>query len=221
MKRLLLLILAMLLMLSFAGCTDERKCYDDAPDKPQNLPPTVCAKPVVYLYPEEETEVEVTLDFDGELTFTYPKYNDGWRVTAQPDGTLTDERGREYYCLFWEGEADIEYDMTQGFVVEGSAVRTFLEDALAKLGLTEREADEFIIYWLPQLENNPYNLISFQQEAYTDAAVLDIYPEPDCVLRVFMAYKALETPIDIEPQTLEGILRHGFTVVEWGGAQVK
>ncbi len=221
MKRLLSLILAMLIMLSFAGCMDERKCYDDAPDESQKLPPIVCAKPVVYLYPEEKTEVEVTLDFDGELTSTYPKYNDGWQVTAQSDGTLTDESGREYYCLFWEGEADIEYDMTQGFVVEGSAVGTFLEDALAKLGLTEREADEFIIYWLPQLENNPYNLISFQQEAYTDAAVLDISPKPDCVLRVFMAYKALEIPIDIEPQTLDGISRHGFTVVEWGGTQVQ
>ena len=60
-------------------------------------------KPVIYLYPEEEMEVTVKLDFDGTLTSTYPAYEDGWTVTAQPDGTLTDESGREYYCLFWEG----------------------------------------------------------------------------------------------------------------------
>lgn len=48
------------------------------------------AKPVIYLYPEEETQVSVRLDFDGELTSTYPSYEDGWTVDASPDGTLTD-----------------------------------------------------------------------------------------------------------------------------------
>ena len=56
-------------------------------------------KPVIYLYPEEETEVTVTLDFDGTLTSTYPDYGDGWTVTARPGGTLTDPAtGREYSC---------------------------------------------------------------------------------------------------------------------------
>ena len=44
-------------------------------------------KPVIYLYPEEETEVTVKLDYNGTLTSTYPAYGDGWTVTAQPDGT--------------------------------------------------------------------------------------------------------------------------------------
>ena len=47
-------------------------------------------KPVIYLYPEETTEVTVKLDFKGKLTSTYPAYENGWKVTAQPDGTLTD-----------------------------------------------------------------------------------------------------------------------------------
>ena len=72
-------------------------------------------KPVIYLYPEEEMEVTVKLDFDGTLTSTYPAYGDGWTVTAQPDGTLTDEKGREYYCLFWEGSLDTEFDFSAGF----------------------------------------------------------------------------------------------------------
>ena len=48
------------------------------------------AKPVIYLYPEKETEVTVKLNYAGELTCTYPAYNDGWKVSASPDGTLTD-----------------------------------------------------------------------------------------------------------------------------------
>ena len=47
------------------------------------------AKPVIYLYPEQETTVSVSLDYAGTLTATYPAYEDGWRVTAEPDGTNT------------------------------------------------------------------------------------------------------------------------------------
>ena len=162
----------------------------------------------------------VTLDYDGELTSTYPTYNNGWTVTARPDGTLTDEEGREYYCLFWEGETDVKYDFSEGFVVKGEETEAFLEDALAALGLTDKEANEFIIYWLPRMEGNPYNLISFQNELYTDSARLAIDPVPDSVLRVFMAWKGLTKPVDVEEQILEPFERTGFTVVEWGGCEV-
>ena len=94
-----------------------------------------------------------------------------------------------------------------------------LQTALAQLGLTRREANEFIVYWLPQMEENAYNLISFQQAAYTDSAELTIEPAPDSILRVFMAWKPLAEPIDIEPQELTEFQRFGFTVVEWGGAK--
>ena len=43
------------------------------------------AKPVIYLYPEAETDVTVTLDYDGELTCVYPVMNgNSWMVTASP-----------------------------------------------------------------------------------------------------------------------------------------
>ena len=179
------------------------------------------AKPVIYLYPEEETQVSVTLELDGTFTSTYPDYGDGWTVTAQPDGTLTDpETGRTYYCLFWEGIIDRQFDLSAGFCVAGEDTAAFLEDALARLGLTEREVNEFIIYWLPRMEGNPYNLISFQTDAYTDSAGLTIDPAPDTLIRVFMAWKGLEGPVEVEPQTLTAPERTGFTAVEWGGAEL-
>ena len=78
-------------------------------------------KPVIYLYPEEPTEVTVKVDIDGVFTSTYPAYGNGWTVTAQPDGTLTDAAGREYYCLFWEAllpAAKMNFD--EGWCVAGS-----------------------------------------------------------------------------------------------------
>ena len=167
-------------------------------------------KPVIYLYPEQETTVSVSLDYAGTLTATYPAYENGWTVTAEPDGTLYDESGNEYSYLFWEGEDNTDYDFSKGFCVAG-----------AEIGLTPREYNEFIVYWLPKMQDNPYNLISFQSEAYTDAAKLDIDPTPDSVLRVFMAWKPLGRPQNIEPQTFTPFARDGFTVVEWGGCEVK
>ena len=151
------------------------------------------AKPVIYLYPEEETAVTVKLDYAGALTCTYPAYGDGWAVTACPDGTLTDDAGQTYSYLYWEGTDTIAYDFSQGFCVAGTDTAAFLEDALAQLGLTRREANEFIVYWLPQMQENPYNLIAFQSDRYTQAAKLTIDPAPDTLLRVFMAWKPLGT----------------------------
>ena len=178
-------------------------------------------KPVLYLYPSDTINVTVKLELPGKLTCTYPTYNDGWTVTATPDGTLTDERGQTYNYLYWEGETAKQYDLSEGFCIAGSDTATFLEDALAQLGLTRKEANEFIVYWLPQMEQNPYNLIAFQQEAYTEAAKLTVTPTPDSVLRVFMTWKPLEKPVNIPAQTLPAFERHGFTVVEWGGAEVQ
>ena len=181
---------------------------------------SMCAKPVIYLYPEQETEVTVRLDCDGELTCAYPAYDGGWTVTAAPGGTLTDASGQTYSYLYWEGVTRTEYDFSQGFCVPGADTAAFLEDALSRLGLTRREANEFIVYWLPRMEPNPYNLIAFQSGAYTSSARLTVDPEPDSLLRVFMAWKPLEAPADVPAQALPAFDRAGFTVVEWGGAEL-
>ena len=182
--------------------------------------PMVAYKPVIYLYPEEETEVSVQLTLDGKLTCTYPAYNGIWKVTAAPDGTLTDANGQSYNYLYWEGETDARWDMTEGFCVQGADTAAFLEDALAKLGLTRREANEFIVYWLPLMEQNPYNIISFQTDVYTEAAKLQIDPAPDTLIRVFMAWKAADSFVKLPVQVLTAPERTGFTVVEWGGTEI-
>lgn len=205
MKKLSFLTLMLLVLCSLlSGCREEQ----------------TPAKPVIYLYPEAETEVSVTLDYSGELTCTYPTYDGGWTVTAQPDGTLTDASKQTYSYLYWEGVDHLVYDFSQGFCVPGEDTAVFLEEALAQLGLTRREANEFIVYWLPRMERNPYNLITFQGSTYTDHAVLHVTPEPDSILRVFMAWKPLQNAIDISAQELPAFDRDGFTVVEWGGVEI-
>jgi len=212
MKRFLLVCLAVFLIFSTSACRSGLNCNDSEV--------VTTAKPVIYLYPESTTDVTVSLDYNGELTCTYPAYHNGWTVTAQPDGTLTDANGMTYNYLYWEGETDVEYDFSKGFCIAGADTAAFLEDALAKHGLTRREANEFIVYWLPLMEANPYNLIAFQSDVYTDNAELTVSPAPDTQIRVFMAWQPMEESVDIEPQKLTAPTRSGFVLVEWGGAEV-
>ena len=178
MKRFLLVCLSVFLIFVTSACRSGLNCKDSE---------TTAAKPVIYLYPESTTDITVSLDYNGELTCTYPAYSDGWTVTARPDGTLTDAKGIEYSYLYWEGETNLAYDFSKGFCVAGCDTAAFLEDALAKLGLTRREANEFIVYWLPMMEPNAYNLISFQTDIYTDNAKLTVSPAPDTEIRILMA----------------------------------
>jgi hypothetical protein len=196
------------MLLTFSACVNNEENYSD--------------KPVIYLYPEEPTEVSVKLDYNGELTCTYPDYDSGWEVTAYSDGRLINRKdGNEYSYLFWEGKSKIKYDMSKGFVVKGEDTAEFLREKLEYMGLTPKEYNEFIVYWLPQMKENPYNLITFQNAIYTDNAKLDIKPEPDSILRVFMAFKPLAKSVTVREQILEPFVRQGFTVIEWGGTIIR
>ena len=177
-------------------------------------------KPIIYLYPENDnTEVYVTLSKPERITCSYPKYTDGWNVLADKDGTITD-KNRNYYALYWEGLIN-KKDFKDGFVVKGENTAEFLEEKLRILGLTDKEAEEFIIYWLPKMENNRYNLIRFlEEDELNEEMELNISPKPDTLIRIQMQFKPLLFDMDIPEQKLNEVHRSGFTVVEWGGSKV-
>ena len=105
--------------------------------------------------------------------------------------------------------------------MKGSETEAFLRSKLAELGLNEAETNEFLRFWLPDMENNPYNIISFQDKTYQKGARLTVTPEPDAVIRVFMAWYPSDIFVKINPQILDTPSRQGFTVVEWGGNRVR
>ncbi len=192
-------------------------CGSNDPDEPVDY------KPIIYLYPMEDTLITIKLGKPNNLTVTYPIYNDGWTVLAKPDGTLIDiKTNRQLYSLYWEGKHTEPIKLDEGFIVSRKDTIKFLEEKLAILGLNEKESEEFIIYWLPKLQENKYNYIRFADiNEINKNMPLELSKEPDTMIRILMQYKALDKPIKVKEQKLNKVNRVGFTVVEWGGTIIK
>lgn len=120
-------------------------------------------KPIIYIYPEEDTDLTIQLKDTEKLLYTYPKYKNSWNIKALKNGSIYDYKTkRNYYALYYEAIDNTTIDITKGFVIKGSETISFLEEKLAYLGLNEREINEFIIYWIDKLEKNNYNYIYFR-----------------------------------------------------------
>lgn len=181
-----------------------------------------CAKPVVYLYPEKETEVIVKVG--AKIRQSDPPYQpEGWQVTAKPDGQLI-LGGKVYSSLFWDGQGWGVYPSTKGrgFVVAGDEVVSTVRSHLAQLGLNDKEIGDFLEFWGPKLPTTPYvRLTWLMTEEMNELAPLWVRPQPETVIRVFLEFEGLKEPVSLKPQTLSAPPRQGFTLVEWGGLLVR
>ena len=189
-------VLAIILIIAVIVCIicsniKEKKKEDDTCKNERFFEVTI-DKPIIYLYPTEETQINVQLGNKEQITCSYPQYTTGWNVIAQPNGDLKDiDTNKNLYSLYYESNNVIEFKVEKdGFVVKGEDSAEFLEEKLKILGLTDREAEEFIIYWLPKLEANKYNYIRFATREEIDANMpLTIKPMPDTTIRILMEYK--------------------------------
>ena len=176
-------------------------------------------KPILYLYPEKTTDVEVRLDREDLLETTYPKYNQGWKVEAHPNGDLFDAKGNYYYALYWDAKLSHVCLFEEGFYVEKEEAITFLEEKLTEIGLNDKEKNEFIMYWLPILERNEKSIVQFDlTEELQEKEEIVITPKPNSLLRVHINIKKVNQKVDIKEQKLTSFNRVGFTAVEWGGS---
>lgn len=179
-------------------------------------------KPILYLYPEKESNVEVKILNKDVITTTYPKYNDSWNVLVKPNGDIYDSNNKYYYGLYWEEQDHIDFEFKEGFYVKSENSIEFLEDKLKILGLNEKESNEFIMYWLPKMESDGDNLVYFKQtDELQKEDEINITPKPNTLLRIRMMLKKVKKDPKIKEQKLIQKERKGFTAVEWGGTLIK
>lgn len=184
----------------------------------------VSYKPIIYIYPEEEMNVDVKLNFEDRLLVSYPEYRNNWSVLAKEEGMLIDNKtGRELYSLYYEASNKLDFKVEEdGFVVSKDEIIPFLESKLEILGLNYKESEEFIIYWLPILKKNKYNYIRFaSMDEINENLSLDIEPKPESLIRVLMTFKGLDEKIEVREQKLDKVVRNGYSVVEWGATIIK
>ncbi|OGL94392.1 hypothetical protein A2239_00355 [Candidatus Uhrbacteria bacterium RIFOXYA2_FULL_40_9] len=184
------------------------------------LPAAECGKPVIYLYPEEPTDLTVSIDLKGGMSKSEPLYENGWSVTAYPDGTLTNHADQQTYpYLFWEGSGAFYTPPPTYWVVEQQNVESFLINTLEKLGLNQKETADFLEFWLPRMQDKAYYQIGFHgTSVMNQLAPLTFSTQPKTLVRILMDYQGLDSPIPENPPRLPPTpKRMGFTVIEWGG----
>lgn len=177
-------------------------------------------KPAIYLYPEAVSFVNVKINPKGKILLTIPTYpNDGWNVTAYPNGDIY-YKSQKFDYLFYE--ASIPDDMVvlpdTGFVVEYSNLNNFLPELVKKLGLNEKETRQFSEYWLNVLPESPFYQIKIVDQSILDAiSPIKIYPKTETKIRVTLHFTPLKNKIMLQEPKILMPIRKGFTVVEWGG----
>ncbi len=186
------------------------------------IPQAECGKPVVYLYPESETHVHVSVAPKGGFSITIPEHGkNGWDVIAQPNGDLTEiKTGEKYPYLFWEGKGGIYESPDKGWVIPKYEADIFVAGKLTQFGFNTQEITDFLEFWSPRMnaETEDYLFISFWGTQYMNKiAPISISPQPDSILRVLMDYKAVPEFYEITAPKIRKFKRTGFTVTEWGG----
>ncbi|MBK7129295.1 MAG: hypothetical protein IPM74_07725 [Crocinitomicaceae bacterium] len=193
---------------------------------------TVTFKPVIYLYGDDVT-AELEIVPTGEFKFVYPPLNNNkWNINSSADGICTDlSTGKKYPYLFWEGNhPNLHFiqneNSLEAFLIDTDTSVIFFENILAEIGLNTKEATDFITFWGPRVQASPYVLIQFltTQQYGKEIAELKINPQPQNILRLHMYFLPLEHDklnIELIRPHFQKISREGFTVIEWGGSELK
>jgi len=178
----------------------------------------ILEKPILYLYPEYTMNISIKLQNESLLKTTYPKYINGWNIIVEKDGTITDQNNKKYYALYWDEQNQNTIDFEEGFYVTKDNAIEFLESTLTKIGLNYKEKNEFIMYWLPILEQNEQSIVYYElTEEREQNNKLLIEPIPDSLLRIVIHIKKVNQATPIKEQELDTFERKGFVAVEWGG----
>ena len=199
-------------------------------------------KPAIYVYGNKDSNEQIqnytvsltTNNENNKIKTIYPNATiDGntysWNISVDKNksGLVYDNQNYDY--LFWDAESNIDFEFNNGFCIKGSNTKDFLEEKLYSMGLNEKEVHDFVVYWLPIMQNNDYNLISFvgmdKNDTYNkdfDLQLLDDGIPVGDSFRVIMVWKSVDEKIDIEEQTLPHFNRptNKPYMIEWGGCEI-
>lgn len=191
-------------------------------------------KPVINLYSNIERSVNVKLELCDKFNFSaihpmsfshnYNENNMEWKNVTIKKDRITYENN-DYSYLFWEAVTkEMLFDMPDNkfcISTELKELYKFLNIILKRLGLNFREIQDMITYWIKDIIEHKYVVLSFLPlNIYEKIAKLTITPEPKQIIRVFMVFYGSEQYVQYNSkiEDINQIDRNDeFLVVEWGG----
>lgn len=200
--------------ITFQGCEP-----DDVDDESENCDTCIMVlKPNIYIYPQEETELFVTLDFPmgGKVVTSVPEYGAGWNVSVDKNGWINNS----YNYLFYESSQPDIWQLEKGWIIEKENLKNFFVENMTSFGFEGREIEDFTDYWIPRFTDAEYYEIFPQNQQLIESVIhLDMSKNPDNLLRLFYVVRQLNHQPDNElpePQIDNQFKREGFFVTEWG-----
>lgn len=195
-----------------------------APNGPVQCTQMCIGKPIIYLYPTQDTFVNVQVQTAGQVVVSDPKIeerNTWTNVLAHPGGKF-DYKGKTYSELFYETEARSLSAPQEGIIISVQNLEDKLREEITLLGLTKAsEQQEFLDWWVPRLQalHAPYILFSIlnaSEKARLDD--VEISPKPDTFIDFIAYFKPLQQVVPVDKLEITAApKRQGFAAVEWGG----
>lgn len=173
-------------------------------------------KPNIYIYPNEQIQLTVKLDFPmgGKIVTSIPEYGTGWNISVDTNGLIDNT----YSYLFYESTQPDIWQRNSGWIIKKIDLETFFRDNMTNYGFYGQEIDDFIDYWIPRLDNYPYFSICPQTADLIDDVIeLSFSKQPDNVLRLFYVIRAYDVlPEKLVEPTINSYKREGYFITEWG-----
>ena len=200
----------------FQGCKP-----DDCEDEKETNECDTCImvlKPNIYIYPEEKSQLEVTLGFPkgGKVVTSIPEYRAGWNVSVDKNSLIDNT----FNYLFYESSQPDVWQLNEGWVVKQADLKDFFIENMRLYGFVGAEISDFTDYWIPKLIYSDYFEIYPQNQQLIESVIqLNISKNPDHLLRLFYVVKPSNHPSGFvlpAPQIENSFKREGFFVTEWG-----
>ncbi len=206
---LLLIIAYSTFITPFQSCEKEN---DDENDT------TMVEKPNIYLYPEENIQLSVKLNFPkgGKIVTSIPEYDNGWNIFVDSIGIIDNH----YTFLFYESKQPNIWQKNKGWIVEQKELESFFRYNMAEYGFRGQEIQDFIDYWIPKFGKFKYYAIYPQLSDIIDTVIeISFSKKPDNIMRLFYVVKGFSNLPNLElkePSIETNFKRDKFFVTEWG-----
>ena len=131
-------------------------------------------------------------------------------------------KNKKYEYIFWEGPCMKENEFNGEIIgIKSENFEEELDELLERLGLNERERNDFIVYWMTKLSGRKGHKVTICDEKYdNEIAKLEVTGFTQ-ILRVMLKFEEIEEDEVMKLKGVETVEKKerptGKYVIEWGG----